>query len=159
MMKFDENLLRDYQHLLQTTNLQKCSREFHSLFRSVRNELEKAMPDYQFQKDITEKCLEYSYFQFTNPVLKDKGLKIVVLFVHQSFQFEVLLSGYNREVQSRVYETIKGKDLEFELCSNPSKEDFILRSPLPPTLIFEDLDVLVSKLKTNALALFSVISN
>lgn len=48
-MNFDPTLLETYRTLLQTTDLQKAYQEFIRLFRFLRNELERQMPDFRFR--------------------------------------------------------------------------------------------------------------
>ena len=100
-MHFDPHLLETYRTLLQTTDLQRAYQEFIRLFRFLRNELERQLPDFHFQGSIAENAMDYAYFSFTNPDLKEKGLKLVVAFVHRNFQLEVWLSGINRKSQCR----------------------------------------------------------
>lgn len=88
-MNFDPTLLETYRTLLQTTDLQKAYQEFIRLFRFLRNELERQMPDFRFQSSITENAMDYAYFSLTNPALKEKGLKLVVAFDHRNFRLEV----------------------------------------------------------------------
>lgn len=73
-MNFDPALLETYRTLLHTTDLQKAYQEFIRLFRFLGNELERQMPDFRFQSSITENAIDYAYFSFTNPALKEKGL-------------------------------------------------------------------------------------
>ena len=75
-MNFDPTLLETYRTLLQTTDLQKAYQEFIRLFRFLRNELERQMPDFRFQSSITENAMDYAYFSLTNPALKEKCLKL-----------------------------------------------------------------------------------
>ena len=63
-----------YRILLQTTDVQKAYQEFIRLFRFLGNELERQMPDFRFQSSITENAIDYAYFSFTTPALKEKGL-------------------------------------------------------------------------------------
>lgn len=86
---------------MQTTDLQKAYQEFIRLFRFLRNELERQMPDFRFQNSITENAMDYAYFSFTYPGLKEKVLKLVVVFDHKNFRLEVWLSGVNRTAQCR----------------------------------------------------------
>ena len=108
-MNFDVDLLSEYKELLQTANLREGYQEFIKLFRYIRVALEKSMPEYKFQGNIIENGMDYSYFLFTNKNLKEKGLKMAVVFVHSNFQFEVWLSAYNRNYQSQYYDLLKGK--------------------------------------------------
>ncbi len=136
-MNFDADLLSEYKKLLQTTNLRKGYQEFIKLFRYIRAALEKSMPEYKFQGNIVENGMDYSYL-FTNKNLKEKGLKMAVVFVHSNFQFEVWLSGYNRNYQSKYYDWLKGKNIPFELTDNPTRKDYILRVALEESVDLSD---------------------
>ena len=48
-MNFDPTLLDTYRTLLQTTDLQRTYQEFIRLFRFLRNELERQLPDFCFR--------------------------------------------------------------------------------------------------------------
>lgn len=155
-MNFDVALLSEYKELLQTTNLRECYQEFIKLFRYIRVALEKSMPEYKFQGNIIENGMDYSYFLFTNKNLKEKGLKMAVVFVHSNFRFEVWLSGYNRNCQSRYYDLLKEKNIPFELTDNPTRKDYILRVPLEESVDLSDGSFLVKRIKSisNELLMF-----
>lgn len=89
---FNLDLLNTYRTLLQTTDLQKAYREFVEMFRYLRIRLEQEMPAFRFQSGISENAMDYTYFSFTHPALKEQGLKLSVVFVHRSFQLELQLS-------------------------------------------------------------------
>lgn len=152
-MDFDKNLLMTYKKLVQTTELVKSYQEFLRLFRFLRVELEKEMPDYRFQGNIVENGMDYSYFQFTNDTLKKKGLKIAVTFVHRDFQFEVWLSGFNRKFQCRYYELLKDTKQPFFLTEDPNRSDYILRIPLDQTMDISDGGRVLSEIKEASLQL------
>ena len=146
-MNFDRNLLSEYKELLQTTNLRKGYQEFIKLFRYIRVSLEKNMPEYKFQVNIVENGMDYSYFLFTNESLKEKGLKLAIVFVHSNFQFEVWLSGYNRNYQLKYYDLLKGKNIPFQLTDNPARKDYILRVVLEENVDISDADLLTERIQ------------
>lgn len=127
---FDRELLSCYQNLLQTTQLQKAYQEWFRWFRFLRNELEKQMPDYKFQAAVAENGMEYAYFQFTSSLLKEKGLKIVVVFLHKSFSLEVWLSGINRKTQAIWGARLCSEGTSFSRTVDPMHTDYILRAPV-----------------------------
>lgn len=155
-MNFDVDLLSEYKELLQTTNLRESYQEFIKLFRYIRLSLEKSMPEYKVQGNIVENGMDYSYFLFTNKNLKEKGLKMAVVFVHSNFQFEVWLSGYNRNYQSKYYDLLKGKNISFELTDNPTRKDYILRVTLEESVDLSDGNLLIKEIKSisNKLLMF-----
>ena len=126
-MNFAPALLETYRTLLQTTDLQKAYQEFIRLFRFLRNELERQMPDFRFQRSITENAMDYAYFSLTNPALKEKGLKLVVAFDHRNFRLEVWLSGVNRTAQCRWAEQWSVCPPPMELTQAPNRTDFVVR--------------------------------
>lgn len=146
-MRFDMDLLSEYKRLIQTTNLQKSYQEFIALFRYIRINLEKQFPEYKFQGNIMENSMDYSYFQFTNDKLKSKGLKIVVVFVHSDFQFEIWLSGFNRKIQCQYHDIWNNTSIPFVLTNNPHRQDYILRAPLKKDLDLSDGSYVVHEMK------------
>ncbi|HIT36656.1 MAG TPA: hypothetical protein IAC30_08250 [Candidatus Faecousia intestinavium] len=152
-MNFNAGLLESYKNLVQTTSLADSYREFVRLFRFLRAQLEKEMPDYQFQGNIVENAMDYSYFQFSDQALKSRGLKIVVVFIHKQFRFEIWLSGVNRSNQKRFHDLLAGQYGPFLPAENPERMDFILRAPLPENWDMTDGDAMVSALKEKSLAL------
>lgn len=144
-MTFDRDLLELYRSLLQTTDLADAYGEFVRLFRFLRLQLEKELPDYVFQGNIAENAMDYSYFQCTTPALKSKGLKLAVVFVHRTFRLEVWLSGCNRAQQRRWHEQLRRTP--FEPAQDPARQDYILRAPLPPDIDLSDGDRLVQTLR------------
>ena len=126
-MHFDPALLETYRTLLQTTDLQKAYQEFVRLFRFLKNELERQLPNFRFQSNITENAMDYAYFSFTNPALKEKGLKLVVAFDHRNFRLEVWLSGVNRTAQCRWVERWNACPPPMELTPDPNHTDFVVR--------------------------------
>lgn len=90
-MRFDAALLEEYRSLLQTTGLQKAYGEFVGMFRWLRAELERQMPDFRFQSAVSGSAVDYACFTFTDEALRQKGLKLAVVF--DAAGFRVALRG------------------------------------------------------------------
>ena len=154
-MNFDSTLLETYRTLLQTTDLQKANQEFIRLFRFLRNELERQMPDFRFQNSITENAMDYAYFSFTYPGLKEKVLKLVVVFDHKNFRLEVWLSGVNRTAQCRWAEHWSACPPPMELTQEPNRTDFVVRLPVETDL--SDGEKTVAAVKEAAVQLLQLL--
>lgn len=146
-MKFNTELLKEYRNILQTTNLQLCYQEFIRLFRYIRTGLEASMPEYKFQAKIVENSMDYSYFSFTNSELKKKGLKVVVVFIHQYFHFEIWVSGYNRNIQTKYYEKLKEVSFPFQLTEDPIHNDYIISAVIEENSKLSDADWIISRMR------------
>ena len=150
-MKFNQGYIDEYEKIIKTTQLQKGYQEFIKLFRYLRNRLQSEMPEYMFSSGIVENNMDYSYFQFTNNVLKDLRLKIVIVFLHAEFKYEIWLSGYNRKTQSTYYEKLKKEKLVFELTKDPCRLDYILKEPLINDPDCSDIEKMFSTIKSKTL--------
>ena len=93
---------------MQTTDVQKAYQEFIRLFRFLRNELERQLPDFR--------------------------LKLVVVFDHRNFRLEVWLSGVNRTAQCRWAEQWRACPPPMELTQEPNHTDFVVRLPVKTEL-------------------------
>lgn len=127
-MEFSKEKLDCYKTIIRTTALQESYQEFIHLFRYLRNELKNQLPEFTFSNNIEENQMNFSYFQLTSEELKQKGLKIQVIFIHKEFQFEIWLSGYNRKIQSTYYEHLKSKNFNYILNHDPTHVDYILKT-------------------------------
>jgi len=150
---FEQHFLETYKTLIQTTELQKGYQEFIKLFRFLRIELEKEFSEYAFSGNIVENAMDYSYFQFTNEHLKKQGLKVVVVFVHVDFCFEVWISGLNRKIQRQYYNELKDIPVPFILNDTPSKVDYILKLPLNRDIPINNGGELILEIKRSAMEL------
>lgn len=152
-MIFNKSCLETYRTLIQTTELQKGYQEFIKLFRFLRIELEKAMPEYIFSGHIVENNMDFAYFQMTNEQLKSMGIKIQVIFVHREFCFEIWASGYNRKIQCEYCEKLKNKPIPFLLNDNPNRVDYILKAPINKNIDIADSSALLAEIQAKALEL------
>jgi hypothetical protein len=146
-MKINNDYIKEYKDILIKTNLQRDYQEFIKFFRYLRIFLGNELKDYTFTDNIVENNMDYSYFQFTNKSLKDKGLKIVIAFVHKSFTLEAWLSGFNRKIQTEYYGIFKNKHLKYELTNNPNRTDYVLKNDLEINFDYDDLDKLMNEIK------------
>ena len=48
-----------------------------------------------------------TYFSFTPKALIDRKLKIAIVFLYESFRFEIWLAGANKQVQEKYWGLIK----------------------------------------------------
>jgi hypothetical protein len=96
--------------------------------------------------------MDFSYFTFTPKLLKNQKLKVVILFIHDTFHFEVWLAGYNKAVQTKYLKLFKENNWnKHHLASNPKEEDYITDAVLIENADFSDLDTLTSQIEKSTL--------
>ena len=145
------NYIEEYKNIMKNTNLQKGYQEIIKLFRYLKVYFEKEMPEFKFTSNIVENNMDYSYFQFTNDKLKKNKLKIVFVFIHKEFKFQIWLSGINRNIQN-IY-----KNTKYNLSINPNKTDYILSKDL--NLNYNDLKQSLIYLKKEVYSFINDIIN
>jgi len=119
-------------------------------FRQLRTFLQKELPAYAFTGNIVENNMDYAYFQFTNEDLQSKGLKIVIVFVHSEFAYQIWLSGVNRKIQREYYEKLNNKSHPYTLTKNPERTDYILKATLIGDWNALDVEEMQRAIKANA---------
>lgn len=127
-MRFDAALLEEYRVLLQTTGLQRAYGEFVGMFRWLRTELERQMPDCRFQSAVSGSAVDYAYFAFADEALRQKGLKLAVVFDAAGFRLEVWLCGVNRAADRRWAGALKDCPPPFEWAGE-RPGDWLVRLP------------------------------
>lgn len=121
-------------------------------FRDLRSHFEKSYPEYEVPGNIYYGFLDMTYFSVLPPSLKDRGLKIAVVFVYDTFRFEVWLSGRNRGVQQAVSQSIQRAGWQsYHLTPQPGKADSVLDHVLIEDPDFSDLDSLTARIESGTL--------
>ena len=93
-----------------------------------------------------------TYFSFFPKSFKRRNLKIAIVFIHDTFRFEVWLAGVNRDVQAKYWKLIKENDWnKYHISSNPRAVDYIVDHILVDEPDFSDLDTLTKQIERGTL--------
>ena len=116
-----------------------------SLIKTIASVLEERLPAYRFMKRIVENQMDVTYFQLTNEQLKDRGLKIQVVFVHETCEFEVWMSGYNRNIQCAYAKVLAHQVHPFLVGTDPARDDYIVKAVIKNRMT--DAESIVSEMQ------------
>lgn len=121
-------------------------------FRSLRGYFEKTYPEFTVPANIYSGYLDMSYFSVIPSSLQSMKLKIAIVFVYKTFQFEVWLSGRNRNVQAEYAQAFKETGwIKYSLAENPLNTDYILAQVLVENPDFSDLEQLTIRIDDGTL--------
>lgn len=140
-------MLLQYKKLVQTTNIQESYQEIIKFIKWIRSTLATQMDDYDFTNKVVENQMDISYFQATNKTLKEKGLKIQVVFIHKSCLFEVWMSGYNRAIQCKYNGRLASIKCPYERCENPERNDFIVKIPVKKNIVLDHRESIIEEME------------
>ncbi|MBN1373757.1 hypothetical protein JW962_00235 [Candidatus Dojkabacteria bacterium] len=141
-MKINTKFIEDYKKIIQTTNLQKGYQEFVKFFRGFRTYLADNLTEYKFTGNIVENNMDYSYFQFSSDALQSKGLKFVIAFIHDKFEYEIWLSGMNRKIQISYHGKLIKVKHKYTMSPDPNRFDYVLKERLFDKVNYDDCEKL-----------------
>jgi hypothetical protein len=96
--------------------------------------------------------MDMTYFAIVPPALKDRGLKIAIVFNYEAFRFEAWLAGANRQVQRRYWECFRNSHWPEYRVATPAKGvDSILECNLAEDFDFGDFDSLTARIEEKAI--------
>lgn len=146
-MPFEQDLFKEYKRIMETTNVQKCYQQIIKLIKYISSELEKEMPEYTFMGRVVENQMDVSYFQATRKSLKESGLKVQIVFVHKTCEFEVWISGYNRKIQCSYHKKLCNSECPFEVCPDPERNDFIIKAVTEKKITTDSPEEIIAEIK------------
>ena len=112
----------------------------------------KKFPDYDISGNIYYGYMDMTYFSIFPKSIKDKKLKIAVVFLHEAFRFEVWLCGVNKQVQKQYYELIKESGWEkYKLVPQEKGIDSIIEHILTDSPDFVNKESLTKQIEAETL--------
>lgn len=142
MLKNLNQLVHEYTSQLQHGELQAAYKGILQFIGKLRAELIKKHQDYNIS-GIYQGYLDMTYFSLTTETLKNKGLKIAIVYLHEKGAFEVWLSARNREI-AKEYESLINSNIsdDMKVFHDDANQDAIIECILTSAPDFEDPDTL-----------------
>ena len=109
METFNE-YMNDYRKQLEKGAIQKAYKGLMEYVMELRTYFKNKYPDYFVSGSIYYGYMDMTYFSFYPETIKNRGLKIAIVFVHETFRFEVWLAGINKQVQTKYWNLIRESD-------------------------------------------------
>jgi hypothetical protein len=126
----------------------------------LRLYLKNKYPDYIVSGSIYHGYMDMTYFSFFPESLKRRKLKIGIVFVYDTFRFEVWLFGYNKNVQNRYWKLVKESNWNKYLIPSTTKGvDSIMEYILVENPDFSDPDNLTKKIERGTLNFIKDVEN
>ena len=151
MTTFEHNM-REYKTQLGKGSIQQAYKGLMEYMLRLRAHIQKRLPDCEFPGSVYFGYMDMTFFSVIPPSLKERKLKIALVFLHEAFRFEVWLSGYNRQVQAKYWKMMRDSGWDqYRLVADPLKADSILEHVLIDNPDFGDLEALTSQIEEGTL--------
>ncbi len=145
--------MSEYQNQLKKGHIQKAYKGLMDYIMELRTHFEHTYPEHSVPGSIYFGYMDMTYFSIVPESLKQRSLKIAVVFIHELCRFEVWLSGYNKQVQSKYWKMIKESNWDkYRLVPSVKGADSILESVLVENPDFDDLNALTSQIEKGTLS-------
>ena len=151
MGSFHESML-ELKKQLEKGSIQKAYLGLMEYFMDLRTHFQKKYPDHFVSGSLYYGYMDMTYFAFISPSLKERKLKPAIVFVYDTFRFEVWLAAANKQVQSKYWELIKDSGWDkYRLVPTIKGYDSIIEAVLVEEPDFSDLDALTEQIERGTL--------
>lgn len=159
MESFPEHI-EEYKRQLEKGAIQKAYQGLMEYVMDLRTYFKNQYPDYGVSGSIYYGYMDMTYFSIYPKALKDRKLKIAIVFLHEAFRFEVWLSGQNKQVLKKYWKLIQESGLAKYRIVSPGKGiDSIVESVLVDDPDFHDLDAVTEQIENGTLRFIQDIEN
>ena len=132
----------EYKEQLKKGDIVKAYRGIIEYVMNLRVHFKNKYLEYFVSGSIYYGYMDMTYFSFTPKSLKDLSLKIGIVFIHDSFRFEIWLGGYNKKIQSKYWNLIKESNWdEYNVVSTTEGVDSIVEHILVDKPDFSNLEL------------------
>lgn len=149
-MEFHE-YMQEYRNQLEKGHIQEAYRGLMGYIRNLRTYFKNKYPEYSVSS-IYQGYMDMTYFSFSPESLKHRKLKVAIVFIHETFRFEVWLAGSNKKVQNEYWKLFKEDDWDkYHIPPTIKGIDSIVEHVLVEDPDFSDLDDLTEQIEIGAL--------
>ncbi len=150
-MSFRESM-NEYKKQLTKGAIQEAYRGLMDYFNSLRLYFHKKYPDHSVSGSVYYGYMDMTYFSFSPKSIKRQKLKIAIVFVHDTFRFEVWLSATNKTIQTKYLKILRDSGWsKYHIASTTKGVDSILDHIIIANPDFGDLDTLTKQIERRTL--------
>jgi len=148
--------MNEYRTQLEKGAIQKAYRGLMEYIMGLRNHFNSKYPGYLVSGSIYYGYMDMTYFPVIPKALKPLSLKIAIVFLHESFRFEVWLAGSNKQVQAKYWKLFKESGWsKYQIVPSTKGADSILEYIAVDSPNFSDLDALTKQIESKTLKFIS----
>lgn len=142
--------IKEYHKQLELGIVQKGYKGLIDYIMTLRSHFINKYPEGYVVGSLHQGYMDISYFPFTPLDLNIKKLKIAIVYNHRKAQFEIWLTGQNKQVQKQYWDLINDRNWNrYEIL--PDSQYAIITKVLVEKPNFNGLDALTEQIETKSL--------
>jgi hypothetical protein len=151
METFHESI-QEYKKQLEKGAIQKAYKGLMEYVMQLRAYLKNKYPDYFVSGSIYFGYMDMTYFSFYPKEIKDRNLKIAIVFLHETCRFEVWLAGMNKQIQVKYWNLLRDSGWQkYPVVPTTQGADAIIEHVVAGDPDFRDLDALTTQIEGETL--------
>jgi hypothetical protein len=151
MKSLQENMA-EFRKQLEKGSIQKAYQGLMEFMIRLKNHFSNKYPDYSAPGSLYNGYMDMTYFSILPKSLKDRDLKIAIVFLYDAFRFEIWLSGKNKQVLAKYWKIIKKSGWgKYKVVEPVKGVDSVVEHVLVDNPDFSDLDALTKQIEQGAL--------
>ncbi len=140
--------INEYRKQIRRGAIQQAYKGLMEYIMDLRTHFKNKYPDHFISGSVYYGYMDMTYFSFQPKSLKERGLKIAIVFIHDAFRFEVWLAGYNKQVQTKYWNLFKESVWkQYHLVPSTEGVDSIMEHVLVEEPDFSELESLTKKIE------------
>ncbi len=159
-MKSLNDYINEYKKQIAKGDIKEAYKGLMEYILNLRTYFNNKYPDYFVSGSIYQGYMDMTYFSFFPKSLKDRKLKIGIVFIHDKCRFEVWLFGYNKQIQTKYWKLFKESNWnKYHLPSTTKGVDSIMEYLLVDNPDFNDLDSLTKHIESGTFKFIEDVEN
>jgi hypothetical protein len=151
MESFNEYMI-EYKKQLEKGAIQEAYKGLMEYVMNLRTYFKNKYPDYFVSGSIYYGYMDMTYFALFPKSLKLRRLKVAIVFIHDTFKFEVWLAGTNKQFQSKYWKIFNESNWnKYPIVPTTKGVDSIIEYVLVDTPDFSDLNTLTKQIEKKTL--------
>ena len=144
-----------YKESLKNGDIQVAYAELVKYVQKLKTAFSKDLGDTYSVGNVFQGYMDYTYFYLSNDFLKDKKLKLGLVFNHNHVRFEAWLLGQTKDIQEKYWELLKNTKW---INGSEMPQYSIFEVILVDNPDFDDLDTLTENIKNKLVSVAKDIS-
>ena len=146
-----QEAMQAYRKQLEMGDIKEAYQGLMQYLLDLRIYFKNTYPDY-YVSSLYQGFMDMTFFSIYSPSLKNRKLKIAILFLHETFRFEVWLVGFNKQIQSKYWKKIKETNWnQYHVVPTTKGVDAIVEHILVDNPDFSDVDTLSKQIERGTL--------
>jgi len=151
MASFQEKM-DEYRKQLRKGIISQAYKGLMEYLLHLRTHFKNAHPDILVPGTFYSGYMDMTYFSLVPKSLKQHNLKIAVIFLHETFRFDVWLAGANKQVQAKYWNIFNESSWKkYPIVASPKGTDAIIEHVLVENPDFSKLDELTAAIEKGTL--------